>query len=349
MKRFIFSMTLIAILFGVGFIYGCSNSTGGQDESEEAENAKNENVEEKTILVVGHTEPENGSYQGGLEKFKELVEDESGGTIEVQIHANGSLGAGDGELIQKVSSGTIDMTTVAAPGLSQSVPEVGLLSVPYMFEGRDHWEEVIDGEVGDEYIDIIESSTDMKVLGWQIRGVRNYFGNTPINFPEDLKGIKIRLMDDPSIFKIWSSWGANPTSVPASEQYQALQNGVMDAAEADFINIYTNKYHEVTSHISLTEHSVLTSLFIMNQSNFDELSEKQQTAVEKAGIEASKYQREVDRDLNEKYLEQLKEEGVEINEVNKEEFKNSIEDERQEIIEEYELEEMGKKILNYNK
>lgn len=333
MKKLRLLLFSMFVFLAIGILNGCGE--GNTDN----------NDEKKTTFTIGHVEPENGSYQKGLEKFKDLVEEESEGSMEVEIHGNGALGDGDEELVQKVSNGTIDMAPVASPGISSSVPEIGLLTIPYMFEDQDHWEKVMSGDVGDELKDIVEEKGDIKVLDWQIRGVRNYFGNKPVKSPEDLKGVKVRLLDDPAIFDVWKSWGANPTSVPASEQYQALQNKVMDAAEADFINIYTNKYYEVISDISLTEHNILTSVFTMNPSTFDKLSEDEQKIVEEAGIEASEYQWKIDKEQNEEDMKKLEEEGVEINEVNKEEFVNSVDDIRDEFIEDYGLEEIGNEIL----
>jgi tripartite ATP-independent transporter DctP family solute receptor len=338
MKRNCFSTVIVAMIFAL-ILSACSSQSGSEAEKQE------EGEQSKITLVAAHVEPTAGAYQAGMEKFKEVVERESNGSIEVEIHPNGALGGNDDELVQKLQTGTVDLITVAPGFLSQAVNEVGLFSAPYLFKDRDHWAKVLNGEVGQEMSDIIESKTDFKVLGFWIRGVRSYFGSKPVETPEDLQGIKIRVQNSPAIIKTWESFGAQPASVAFNELYQALQTGVVDAGENDFTNIYQMKFYEVAPNISLTEHEFLTPAFLMSQQKFDQLTEEQQQAIEKAAIEATKAEVEIDRKLNEESLQKLKEHGTNINKLDKEPFIQKTEEVRNEIAKQLGLEEMIQKIM----
>ncbi len=245
-----------------------------------------------------------------------------------------------------MNTGTLDIVPVAPGFLSEVVNEVGLLSTPYLFESREHWAEVLNGEVGDEMTELIENNSDFKVLGFWIRGVRSYFGAQPIVSPEDLQGVRIRVQNSHSITRTWEAYGAQPASVAFNELYQALQTGVLDAAENDFTNIYQMKFHEVAPYISLTEHEFLTPAFLMSQKKFDQLTEEQQQVIEKAAIAATEAEREIDRELNEVSLQQLEESGAIINEVDKEAFVELTKPIQLEVAESLGLEELMNKIIN---
>lgn len=335
-QLFISTTLLLAVT-----LQGCSSSPSSQKDVGEAGEVR------KVTLVAAHVEPKEGAYQAGMEKFKEVVEKESNGSIEVQIHSHGALGGNDDELVQKMQTGTVDLIASAPGFLSQSVPEVGLFSLPYLFKDREHWSETLDGDVGKEMSAFIEGKTDFKVLGFWIRGVRSYFGTKPVETPEDLKGIKIRTQSSPANLETWKSFGAQPASVAFNELYQAIQNKVVDAAENDFTNIYQMKFYEVSPYISLTEHEFLTPAFLMSQKKFDQLTDEQKKAVEIASIEATKAQREMDRKLAEESLQKLKENGATINQVEKEKFVQLTEPVRQKIAKNLGLEDMVQKIMQH--
>lgn len=271
-------------------------------------------------LIAAHVTDEKSPYQLGMETFKEVVEKESGGTIQVEIHPNGQLGGNEDELVQKMASGSVDVT-VAAPGfMAQTIPEMEFFAMPYLFENLEHWGKVVDGDVGEQVAGIIGDKTDFEVLGYWTAGVRNYYGFRPIEKPEDLKGVKIRVQNSPVIKDTWSAYGAQPTHVAWNELYQALQNKVVDASENDFTNIYQSKQHEVAKYLSLTEHDIATRLFMISQQKFESLTEDQQQAILTAAEAATAAEREADIQLADESRAKLEEEGVTINEVDKAPF-----------------------------
>ncbi|WP_181833203.1 TRAP transporter substrate-binding protein [Bacillus taeanensis] len=301
-------------------------------------------AEKSVKIIAAHVTDEGSPYQVGMEKFKEVVEAETNGSVTVEIHPNGELGGNEDELVQKMATGSVDVI-VSSPGfMAQTAPEVDFFAMPYMFASYDHWNTVVDSEVGQAVSSKIEEKTDFKVLGYWSAGIRNYYGQKPVEKPADLKNVKVRVQNSPVVKDTWSAFGAQPAHVAWNELYQALQNGVVDAAENDFTNYFLSKQYEVAPKMSLTEHDVATRLFFMTSTKFENLSKEQQEAVIKAGNEASKAEREADLKLGEEYKQKLLDEGVEINEVEKTPFVESTEEIRVQTAEKLGMSELYEKV-----
>ncbi|MBZ4655311.1 MAG: transporter substrate-binding protein [Peptococcaceae bacterium] len=331
-------IALLVLLLSLSLVLaGC----GG---SKPAPEAKKPEAPKTIKIVAAHVTPKDGVYQKGMEKFKEIVEKESNGTMTVEIHPNGELGGNEDQLVQKMQTGTVDLI-VASPGfMAQTVKEIDLFSLLYLFKGWDHWAKVMDGEVGQKMTKIVEDKTDFKVLGYWTCGVREYFGSKPVTKPEDLKNMKIRVQNSPAIKDTWVAFGAQPASVAFNELYQALQNKVVDAAENDPVNIFQMKFHEVSPYISLTNHDVATRLFLMSDKKFQSLSDEQKKIIEKAAVEATKEERKVDRQFFDDYLAKLKAAGAKVNEVDTAPFIKATEPIRAKYAKDLGLEDFLKKI-----
>lgn len=334
-------MSLVFILFLVAC--GSESETSSEDASN-GDQSSTGSTSEQITLIAAHVTPTDGSYQYGMEKFKEVLEAETNGEVTVSIHPNGELGGNEDELVQNMSTGGVDII-VAAPGfMAQSVREVDIVSLPYLFRDVDHWQERLDGEVGAELTELVENGTDFKVLGYWMSGIRQYFGSKPIHSPDDLRGVRIRVMNSPAIQNIWSTLGAQPANVAFNELYQGLQNNVVDAAENDFANIIQMRFQEVAPYISLTNHDIATRFFIMSGDKFDGLSAEHQAAVEKAAEEATRVQRETDLELNRAALEELEEAGANINEVDLTPFIEMTQPVREQVASDLGLESLLEKI-----
>src|SRR5699024_922574 len=174
---------------------------GGEKDNN---NASGEKDKVKIIAAHNQTDPDN-PYQDGLLKFKEVAEKESNGKIEVEVHA-GTIGTEEGELVEKLKLGAADVVLVS-PGLmtSAGIKEVDLFALPYLFESYDHWESVVDGEVGEKMAEIIneQSNNDFKLIGYWSAGVRHYYGKKPLETIDDLKGMTIRTQTSGIVADYW--------------------------------------------------------------------------------------------------------------------------------------------------
>lgn len=291
-----------------------------------SENAGSDMGGDSITLKLAHTGSESHQYHIASEKFKELVEEKTDGTVEVEIHPNATLGS-EGEAIEQVMEGTIQMTTVAADSsLANVMPEMNVFGLPYLFEDKEHVYSVLDGEIGDELL-TKANDQNMKGLGYWEVGFRHLTNNKKeINTPEDVKGLKIRVQPAPVWENHMKALGANPTPVDFNELYSSLDQGVVDGQENPLPTIDSMKFYEVQKYVSLTAHTYTPAVVLMNSNVWEDLSEEQQKALEEAVKETTDYQREFLADKEDEIVKRLKENGVTITEPDRDAFREATKD-----------------------
>lgn len=274
-------------------------------------------------LRLAHSGSDSHQYHIAAEKFKDLVEEKTDGEVTIEIHANATLGS-ETEVVEQVIDGTVDMTTVAADGpFANTVPEMNVFAIPYLFEGRDHVYSVLDGEVGQDLLTIADEH-NMKGLGYWEVGFRHLTNNKKeINTPDDVKGLKVRVQPTPVWEEHMKALGASPTPVDFNELYSALDQGVVDGQENPLPTIDSMKFYEVQKNVALTAHTYSPAIVVMSQNAWDKLSDEQKEAVESAVKEATTYQREFLTEKEQEIMSMLEENGVVITEPDREAFRQA--------------------------
>ncbi|WLD93333.1 TRAP transporter substrate-binding protein [Alkalihalobacillus sp. AL-G] len=315
MKK-LFSLPIALLLSVFVFLAGCSNEEGTNDSGEN---------EGKIKIIAAHnqTSPEN-PYQTGLLKFKEVAESESDGAIEVEVHA-GTIGTEESELVEKLKLGAADVVLVSPGFMTQTgIEEVNLFALPYLFDSYDHWEAVVDGEVGEKMASIIneKSNNDFKLIGYWTAGVRHYYGKKPLNSMDDLKGVTIRTQTSGVVADYWKSTGAIPTSVAWGELYQALQQDVVDSAENAYPYFVQQNHHSTANGKFITEtgHDYTTRFLLVNGNKFDSYTKEQQEIILKAAEASVKAERQALYDQEEEYKQKAIDEGAKVNEIDRTPF-----------------------------
>lgn len=318
MKKHI-CLILTALLISM-FVVGCS----GQKD---ASNDVSEGNAEAIKLKVGHVEPEDRSTHRALLEFKKEVETETNGEVTIEIHPNGALG-GDVQMTESVAMGTLDMALPATSVLVTYSPEFGVLDMPYLFKDTDSAFKAIDGDVG-EHFDSILKTVGITNLGYSYNGLRSLTNSVrPINEPDDIKGIKVRVMESPVFIDFFEALGANATPMGFDELFTGLQQKTVEAQENPPSLIYSNKFYEVQEYLSLTEHVNNFLAFIMNTNKFESLTSDQQDIIIKAADNYVELQRQMELDDTYKYVDLLETEGgLKVNEVsdeNKQKFRDKL-------------------------
>lgn len=313
MKKSLF--TAAALTVGLSAILaGCGDSkTEGSSEGESL----------KILAAHNQTSPDN-PYQTGLLKFEEVLED-SDANIEVEVHA-GTLGTEESELVEKLKLGAADVIVVSPGFMTQTgVKEVDLLALPYLFESYEHWEKVVDGEVGEQMAELIneKSNNDFKLVGYWSAGVRHYYGKKPIETMDDLKGLSIRTQTSGVVSDYWTQAGAVPTSVAWGELYQALQQNVVDSSENAYPYFVQQNHHKTKNgkFISETGHDYTTRLMLVNGKKFDAMTDEQKEALLEAATASVEAEREAVYAQEEEYKQKAIDEGAVVNEIDTAEFK----------------------------
>ncbi|MBW2037326.1 MAG: TRAP transporter substrate-binding protein [Deltaproteobacteria bacterium] len=279
----------------------------------------------KIILKVAHNGNAQHPFQDAYLKFKEVIETETNGAVEVQIFPAEQLGT-DEQVTQSIKLGTVAGNMSGTAALAEFYTEAELFNLPFIFRDLPHFYRVMDGPIGRRIAIKAQEKLNCIALGWAYSGNRNVWnGKRPVFTPDDLKGLKIRVMGSPVLVDTFNALGAQATPMSFGEVYTALQQGVIDGAETDHVDLLVEKFYEVTKYVSLTGHMYLANLFIFSKKVYDKLPAYVQTIVLKAGTAAIAEERKAMDIKTEMALNELKKKGLKFYEVDKKPFQDKVE------------------------
>ncbi|SFN05828.1 DctP family TRAP transporter solute-binding subunit [Thermodesulforhabdus norvegica] len=270
---------------------------------------------EKVVIKLGHSDPEDPciSKKGAAARvFKDIVEAETGGSVEVQVFPSNQLG-GEREMIESTKLGTIQMCIVSA-ALAGYFRPVMVLDIPYLFSSAPVAWKVLDGPFGQELSAALLRETGLRNLAYGETGFRHFTNSKrPVRTPEDLKGLKIRVMESPIYITMVKSLGALPTPIAWPEVYGALQQKVVDGQENPAGVIYNVKFYEVQKYLTLDGHSYGTDFILINDDFYrNKLTEEQRRVIDKAAIIAGNVGRAIQQLNSAMAVAKLKEKGMEV-------------------------------------
>jgi TRAP-type transport system periplasmic protein len=274
---------------------------------------------------VGHNGGIDHPFQRGFEKFKQIVEQRSNGRISVTIYPGGQLGAEDKVNVMIRIGLVAAQATSAAAGLSPFVPDIDALNYPFLFRDLDHYYRVMDGAVGRQLAKEVEDRLGVVFLGWGFSGVRSVWNRErPIVEPEDMRNMKLRVINSRMVIDAFTAFGAQATPMAFSEVYNALQQGVIDGAETDDIDLMVEKFYEVAKYVSLTNHLYLAAGYVFSKRVFDRLPSDLQQIVRDAGSAATMEERQAMAEQAATARDFLKRKGLKFNQVDTAKFRLAV-------------------------
>jgi|TARA_R110002012_G_C11671366_1_gene613121 tripartite ATP-independent transporter DctP family solute receptor len=274
-------------------------------------------------LRLGHSSTESNPRHDAALYFADRVEELSGGDLTVSVNSNAQLGD-DVEMMTGLRLGTIDLSISSQGAMASVVEEATLVGLPFLFKDSHVAWEVLDGEVGNTLKERAAESGTV-VLGFWDNGIRLITNDVrPVVEPSDLKGLKIRIPQDPMATDIFSALGANPVPIPFAETYVALQQGVADGQENPAVNIYSQKFHEVQDYLSLSHHKYEFLPLLASQTTWNTLTPEQQDILFQAGQDSTDFQRDNAYQANQDRLEEIEASGTQITDVNTEAFQSAV-------------------------
>jgi tripartite ATP-independent transporter DctP family solute receptor len=252
------------------------------------------------------------SHQGvGIDVFAKEVEKRTGGRYKIQNFYSGSLG-GERESIEAVQLGTQELTLTSTGPVPNFVPEAKILDIPFLFRDKAHAYAVLDGPIGDEMLKLFEPK-GFKALAWAENGVRHMTNNKrAVNTPEDLKGLKMRTMENPIHIAAYKGFGIVPTPMAFPEVFTALQQGTVDGQENPLSVIMAAKFDQVQKHLTLTGHVYSPAVWLMNKAAFDKLSAADKQAFIEAAKEGTKANRARVAEDDAKGVAELRAKGMNV-------------------------------------
>lgn len=287
------TVNLIVCFLSVIFLISCSYTEG------------------KRTIKLAHGLDINHSVHKAMVKMGEDLEKISGGKMSLKIYPSQQLGT-ERECLELLQIGSLDMTKVSAGVMENFSPKMKIFGLPFLFRDRQHSFNVLDGPIGKQLLDESEKYW-LKGLGYYDAGSRSFYTkNKPIHTPDDLAGLKIRVMESVTAMKMVRSLGGSPTPISWGELYTSLQQGVVDGAENNPPSFYLSRHYEVCKFYTLDEHTVLPDVLILGTHVWNSLTEQEKNWLQKAVDNSVKYQRKLWAAAEEEAIAEVQKAGVKI-------------------------------------
>jgi C4-dicarboxylate-binding protein DctP len=263
---------------------------------------------EPIIIKFSHVVANDTPKGKAADKFKQLAEQYTGGRVKVELYPNSQLYK-DREEMEALQRGAVQML---APSVSKFGPlgvrEFELFDLPYLIPDAETVDRVTDGDIGTNLFAKLEPK-GLKGLAYWDNGFKQFSANRPLRKPEDFRGLKMRIQSSKVLEAMMRELGALPQVMAFSEVYSALQQKVVDGTENPLSNIYTQKMHEVQSHLTISNHGVIVYAVITNRKFWEGLPADVRPQLEKAMAEATRYERDIAKKENESALAAVKASG----------------------------------------
>jgi tripartite ATP-independent transporter DctP family solute receptor len=273
-------------------------------------------AQQKTVIKLGWTTSDGAQdpYAVGARAFKQRVEAAAGGRIEVQLYPNRQLGD-EKPMLEGMRLGTVDAGVITNAVIAQIEPAFQLNDLPFLYDSEAQARRVLDGPLGQKLAAKLEAK-GVKLLGWMEGGFRNMINNVrPVEKPEDVKGVKYRVMQNPVFIGMFSSLGGNAVPMAWGETFTAVQQGAIDGLEIPLAVIDQNKYFEVTKFLSITNHTYSAIPLLMAKRAFDRLPDDLKKVVTDAATAATKDQRDAASANATEVAARLEKAGMKVNRV----------------------------------
>lgn len=311
--------TSIVIVIGIMMIIsltacGAKSSSG----SKAAENKSAEPIRLKAGMGATLTT----IYGQGLVRISEEVKQATGGKVQIDCFGSAQLG-NERDMWEGAQLGTVDMPTAANAALTNFIPEMAILDLPFLFPTAEKAHKVIDGKLGDMIAEKALAK-GVRILGWMDAGYRTFFSTKPVNKVADFKGLKVRTMENQIHISFFNALGAIGTPLPTGEQYTAFQQGTIDAAENGITFVYEGKYYEVAKHVTWTNHVFGYIAVAISDKAWKQIPDDLKPAFTAAVKKGCQYERDLLQKSSDTTVEDLKKVGVTFHDIDFNSLKNTV-------------------------
>lgn len=276
-------------------------------------------VSEKKVLKLAHGLDPTHPVHKAMAFMAQRVDEISEGKMQIEIYPSGQLGS-EQQCVELLQIGSLAITKVSAAVLESFTENFQVLGLPYIFRSKEHSFRVFDGPIGAE---LLESTVQYNIRGLAFydAGARSFYAiDKPINNPDDLDGMKIRVMKSQTAMNMVKAVGGSPTPISWGELYTALQSGVVDGAENNPPSFYTSHHYEVCKYYSINEHTMVPDVLIISTVIWDQLNDQQKEWLQQAVNESVEKERILWAESEKESLRKVQEAGVTINYPDKQPF-----------------------------
>ncbi|MYL32103.1 DctP family TRAP transporter solute-binding subunit [Pontibacillus yanchengensis] len=315
-------MYLVALSLVVFALAACNESSeSGATTSGES---SGDNSGKSYSFKLAHITPPTHMWHKGAEKFKEELEERSGGRMELEIYPSSQLGS-EADMVEQIVAGSVDFGLITAAYMSSREQAFAAWFTPYAFEDLEAANDARDSEVAKKILGTLDQQ-GLVGLDYLFAGQRvMLFKDKEVKSTSDMDGLKLRVTPSPPMQDFYTSTGASTEGLPLPEVYSAVQTGVIDGMDMDLDATITNKYHEVVDHAAVTNHMVWPAIAMANKSTFEGMSEEDQQIVRESIKAAAEYTAMTRAGKEEDFKQQLKDEGMNVYELDESLFKEQKE------------------------
>lgn len=275
----------------------------------------------KTVFIASDVHPADYPTTAAVIHMGEKLSAQTDGRLSIRMFPSGQMGD-ESTTLEKTRAGAIDILRVSMSPVGGILPQVSVFNMPFVFRDMDHQHKVLDGDVGTKLAqEISDSNLGLVFLGWMDAGSRSLITKKPVTTLDDLKGVKIRLQNNPIGLDTFKALGANPIVLPVGDVFASLQTGVIDAAENNEPTFDTENYVVAgTKYFDLTEHFMIPEVLAFSKRKWSKLSPEDQMLIMKLAKEAQAEERVLWADYVEKSKQRLQSQGVKFLPVDKKPF-----------------------------
>lgn len=275
-----------------------------------------------TVIKLGHGLDISHSVHKAMVFMADRLKEKSNGTVLIDIYPNQQLGS-ERECLELLQIGSLGMTKVSTAVLENFVPSLKVFGLPFLFRDSEHRFKVLEGELGERLLDA-SLGQRLKGLAYYDSGTRNFYSKIPIETPEDLEGLKIRVQESITAMNLVKSFGGSPTPIAWGELYTALQQGIVDGAENNLPSFYLSRHYEVCKYLVMDEHTAIPDELLISTLVWNKLSLKEQQWIKEAAMESSEYQKGIWSKSELNALEEIKKAGVKVITPDKDLFRKKV-------------------------
>jgi len=277
------------------------------------------------IIKLAHVLDPSHPVHKGMVYMAEKVKEKSDGKMRVDIYPSGQLGQ-ERDLIELLQIGSLAMTKVSTAPLEAFVPEMKIFGIPYVFRDDDHRWKILNSEIGKRLL-LSGEKFFLRGMCYYDAGSRSFYTKeVPINSPENLKGLKIRVMKSLTSFAMVQSLGGSPTPIPWGELYTSLQQGVVDGAENNPPSFYLSRHYEVCKYYCLDEHTAVPDILLMSTVVWQSLSSQEQQWLQEAVDESVEHQKILWKESSDEALREVQKAGVKVLYPDKSPFQQEVQE-----------------------
>lgn len=277
----------------------------------------------KTVLKLGTSTQPSHIYNLAADHFGKIVAEKSGGEIEVQVFPAAQLGS-ERDMVEGLQLGSLEMTLTSTGPMGNFVPQVKLFNLPFLFKDRESCYRVLDGEIGTQIADRFVK-VGIRSLGWFENGFRNITNSkVAVNSPADMKGIKIRVMEDDVFILTMKALGASPLPMAFGELYTALEQKTVDAQENPLAVIHSSRFFEVQKYLAMTGHFYSPAVLLISEITWQTLSPEHKKIITEAASQARDYERGLSLKADQELEAACAKEGMTVTHPDKAPFAEAV-------------------------